>query len=79
MAKLQRLHGTMQALLPQIRYWLRTGFVAKNKIVSLYIPGDLRDPPQQGRQADRVRIELGITRLRGGFLKLARSFGEVPR
>jgi hypothetical protein len=36
--KLQRLHGTMQTLLPQIRYWLRTGFVAKNKIVSLYIP-----------------------------------------
>jgi hypothetical protein len=24
--------------LPQIRYWLRTGFVAKNEIVSLYIP-----------------------------------------
>jgi hypothetical protein len=36
--KLQRLHGTMQTLLPQIRYWLRTGFVAKNEIVSLYIP-----------------------------------------
>lgn len=28
----------MRALLPQIRYWIRTGFVAKNKIVSLYIP-----------------------------------------
>src|SRR6185503_11727648 len=32
-AKVQKLHETMSELLPQIRYWHRTGFVAKNKIV----------------------------------------------
>jgi hypothetical protein len=57
--KLQRL---------QIRYWLRTGFVAKNKIVSLYIPeiyailrGKIGKPIEFG-------LNWGITRLRGGFL-----------
>jgi len=66
--KLQRLHGTMRTLLPQIRYWLRTGFVAKNKIVSLYIPeiyailrGKVGKPIEFG-------LNWGITRLRGGFL-----------
>ena len=66
--KLQQLHGTMKTLLPQIRYWLRTGFVAKNKIVSLYIPevysiirGKVGKPIEFG-------LNWGIERLRGGFL-----------
>lgn len=66
--KLQQLHRTMKALLPQIRYWLRTGFVAKNKIVSLYIPeiyaivrGKVGKPIEFG-------LTWGIERLRGGFL-----------
>lgn len=66
--KVQELHGTMQKLLPQIRYWLRTGFVAKNKIVSLYIPeiyaivrGKVGKPIEFG-------LNWGIERLRGGFL-----------
>jgi hypothetical protein len=37
-ARVRRLHQTMTKLLPQIRYWLRTGYVATNKIVSLHIP-----------------------------------------
>jgi hypothetical protein len=66
--KLRELHGTMRTLLPQIRYWLRTGFVAKNKIVSLYIPeiyaivrGKVGKPIEFG-------LNWGIERLRGGFL-----------
>jgi hypothetical protein len=66
--RIQQLHGTMQTLLPQIRYWLRTGFVAKNKIVSLYIPqiyailrGKVGKPIEFG-------LNWGIERLRGGFL-----------
>jgi hypothetical protein len=66
--KLQQLHETMRTLLPQIRYWLRTGFVAKNKIVSLYIPeiyaivrGKVGKPIEFG-------LNWGIERLRGGFL-----------
>jgi hypothetical protein len=67
-SKLQQLHGTMRTLLPQIRYWLRSGFVAKNKIVSLYIPeiyaivrGKVGKPIEFG-------LTWGIERLRGGFL-----------
>jgi transposase, IS5 family len=66
--KVQELHGTMRKLLPQIRYWLRTGFVAKNKIVSLHIPeiyaivrGKVGKPIEFG-------LNWGIERLRGGFL-----------
>jgi hypothetical protein len=33
--RVRRLHETMTTLMPQIRYWLRTGKVARNKIVSL--------------------------------------------
>ena len=66
--RIQQLHQTMQRLLPQIRYWIRTGFVAKNKIVSLYIPqiyaivrGKVGKPIEFG-------LNWGIERLRGGFL-----------
>lgn len=66
--RIQQLHQTMQTLLPQIRYWIRTGFVAKNKIVSLYIPkiyailrGKIGKPIEFG-------LNWGITRIRGGFL-----------
>jgi hypothetical protein len=66
--RIQQLHLTMRTLLPQIRYWLRTGFVAKNKIVSLYIPqlyailrGKVGKPIEFG-------LNWGIERLRGGFL-----------
>ncbi|HMG11973.1 MAG TPA: transposase [Gemmatimonadaceae bacterium] len=67
-SRIQHLHQTMQKLLPQIRYWIRTGFVAKNKIVSLYIPeiyailrGKIGKPIEFG-------LNWGIERLRGGFL-----------
>jgi len=66
--RIQQLHQTMQKLLPQIRYWIRTGFVAKNKIVSLYIleiyailRGKIGKPIEFG-------LNWGIERLRGGFL-----------
>jgi len=36
--KLTELHETMGKLVPQIRHWLRTGFVAPGKIISLNIP-----------------------------------------
>ena len=38
LAKTKQLHETMSKLLPQIRYWIKTGFVAANKIISLHIP-----------------------------------------
>src|SRR5947207_4030996 len=58
----------MATLLPQIRYWIRTSFVAANKIVSVHIPelysivrGKVGKPVEFG-------LEWGISRLRGGFL-----------
>ena len=65
---IQELHGTMQKLLPQIRYWLRTGFVAKNKIVSLYIPEIYAIVRGKVGKAIEFGLNWGIERLRGGFL-----------
>jgi hypothetical protein len=66
--KARRLHQTMKKLLPQIRYWIRTGFVAANKIVSVHIPelysivrGKIGKPVEFG-------LQWGIARLKGGFL-----------
>jgi hypothetical protein len=36
--KVQQLHETMTKLLPQIRYWLKTGNVASGKVISLHLP-----------------------------------------
>lgn len=65
---LQQLHGTMQKLLPQIRYWLRTNRVAKNKIISLYIPELYSIVRGKIGKAVEFGLNWGITRLRGGFL-----------
>ena len=36
--RLAELHETMDRLVPQIRHWLRTGFVASGKVINLHIP-----------------------------------------
>ena len=68
LAKATQLHETMKKLLPQIRYWLRTGKVAADKIINVHIPelysivrGKISKPVEFG-------LSWGITRLRGGFL-----------
>ena len=75
-AKLAQLQETMGKLLPQIRYWVRTGYVASGKIVSMYIPqlysivrGKVGKPVEFG-------LNWGITRLAGGYL-LATLAGEI--
>ena len=67
-AKAKRLHETMTKLLPQIRYWIRTGWVAANKIVNVHVPelysvvrGKIGKPVEFG-------LQWGIARLGGGFL-----------
>ena len=66
--KIVRLQQTMAKLVPQIRYWLKTGFVAADKIISLHIP-ELYSIVR-GKVGKNVEFGLnwGITRLRGGFL-----------
>jgi hypothetical protein len=72
-AKLRRLHETMQKLIPQIRYWLRTGFVASDKIISIQIP-ELYSVVR-GKVGKKVEFGLnwGVTRLKGGFLLALRA------
>lgn len=67
-ARIQKLHGTMQTLLPQIRYWIRTGWVAANKIVSLQLPDIYAIVRGKIGKAVEFGLNWGITRLRGGFL-----------
>lgn len=67
-AKVQQLHDTMTKLAPQIRYWLKTGFVAANKVISIHMP-ELYSVVR-GKVGKKVEFGLswGFTRLRGGFL-----------
>lgn len=67
-AKLLKLHEAMATLIPQIRYWLRTGWVAKGKLISLHLP-ELYSIVR-GKIGKKVEFGLrwGFTRLRGGFL-----------
>jgi hypothetical protein len=67
-AKAKQLHETMTKLLPQIRYWIKTGFVAANKVISLHMP-ELYSIVR-GKVGKKVEFGLqwGISRLRGGFL-----------
>jgi hypothetical protein len=77
--KVVSLRETMTALLPQITYWHRTGFVAKNKVISIH----MRELYSivRGKVGKDIEFGLnwGITRLRGGFLlaSLATSSREL--
>jgi IS5 family transposase len=66
--KLVRLHHTMAKLVPQIRYWLRTGFVAPGKIISLHVPELYSIVRGKVGKSVEFGLNWGITRLGGGFL-----------
>jgi len=74
-----RLHRIVATLLPQIRSWLKTGFVAKDKIISLHIPETYSIV--RGKVGKKVEFGLtwGIARLRGGYLlaTLAKDKQEI--
>jgi hypothetical protein len=78
-AKLVRLHQTMGKLAPQIRYWLKTGYVAANKIISLQIPELYAIVRGKVGKTVEFGLSWGITRLRGGFLlaTLAKNKAEL--
>lgn len=67
-AKVDQLHATMKSLTPQIQYWLRTGYVAANKVISLHVPQVYA--LVRGKVGRKVEFGLrwGITRLRGGYV-----------
>jgi hypothetical protein len=67
-AKLVRLKQTMGKLLPQIRYWLKTGRVAANKIINLQVPELYAIVRGKAGKAVEFGLKWGIARLHGGFL-----------
>ncbi len=67
-SKLVHVHETMGKLVPQIRYWLKTGYVAANKIISLQIPELYAIVRGKVGKTVEFGLNWGITRLRGGFL-----------
>ena len=66
--RLARLHETMKKLAPQIRYWLRTGFVATDKIISLRIPELYSIVRGKVGKTVEFGLSWGFVRLKGGFL-----------
>jgi hypothetical protein len=67
-ARVNQLWCTMQTLLPQIRYWIRTGWVAANKIVSLQIPELYAIVRGKIGKDVEFGLNWGVRRLRGGYL-----------
>ena len=65
---LASLRQSMADLLPQIRYWLRTGRVAVGKIINLHIPQLYSIVRGKVGKAVEFGVSWGITRLGGGFL-----------
>jgi hypothetical protein len=66
--KLEQLHQTMSMLLPQIRFWLRTGAVASQKIIRVHIPQLYSIVRGKVGKAVEFGLRWGITRLHGGYL-----------
>ncbi len=77
--QIERLQRTMGKLLPQIRYWLRTGRVAANKIINLQIPELYAMVRNKVGKTVEFGLSWGIRRLRGGFLlaTLAQNKAEM--
>jgi transposase len=66
--RLAELHETMAKLVPQIRHWLRTGFVATGKVINLHIPQLYSIVRGKVGKAVEFGLSWGITRLGGGFV-----------
>ena len=66
--KLELLHHSANRLLPQIRYWLDTGWVAKHKLVNLLMPEVCSIPRGKVGKDVEFGFKWGIARYGGGFL-----------
>jgi len=77
--RLEQLHKAMTKLAPQIRYWLRTGFVAAGKIINLHIPELYAIVRGKVGKTVEFGLSWGITRLSGGFVlaRVATAKGEL--
>src|SRR5690606_10623379 len=66
--KLEVLYSSMDKLIPQIQYWLDTGWVAKGKLVNLLMPVVCSVPRGKVGKDVEFGIKWGLTRFGGGFL-----------
>lgn len=71
--KAAKLHETMGRLLPQIRYWLRTGRVARNKIINLQVPEVHSIVRGKAGKPVEFGLKWGFARLRGGYVLAKRG------
>jgi hypothetical protein len=78
-AKVKALHAVMGKLLPQVKFWMRTGKVAANKIINMHIPELYSIVRGKAGKAVEFGLKWGLVRLRGGFLlaKVAMSHKEL--
>jgi len=78
-SKLVELQETMRKLLPQIRFWIRTGRVASGKIISLHIPQLYSIVRGKVGKSVEFGLSWGIRRLAGGYLlaTLAQNRSEL--
>jgi hypothetical protein len=67
-SKLELLHSSMGKLIPQIQYWLETGWVAKGKLVNLLMQAVCSIPRGKVGKDVEFGIKWGVTRFGGGFL-----------
>lgn len=66
--KLETLHDAMHKLVPQIQYWLNTGWVAKKKLVNLLLEHVCSIPRGKVGKDVEFGLKWGLTRFGGGFL-----------
>jgi hypothetical protein len=66
--KLQEINGVMEKLLPQIKYFLDTSFVAAGKLIHLQIPELYSIVRGKAGKNVEFGLKWGISRMRGGFL-----------
>jgi len=71
--RLSQLHATMKQLLPQIRSWLRTGFVVPGKIISVHIPQLYSIVRGKVGKAVEFGLNWGMTQIKGGFVLARRA------
>lgn len=66
--KLELLHQSIERLVPQIRYWLDTGWVAKKKLVNLLMPEVCSIPRGKVGKDVEFGLKWGVARYGGGFV-----------
>lgn len=67
-AELKRLHGIMSTLLPQIKHFIKTGFVASKKIIHLKMTELYSITRGKLGKSVEFGIKWGVNRIQGGFI-----------